>query len=55
MENLNEMLEYTKQWRQWLKHVPVNPEDQSGKDKLLQQMDEAIEKWAKELDGERPE
>lgn len=55
METLKEMLEYTKLWKQWLEHVPVKPEDQPGKDELLRQMNEVIEKWTKELGGGTPE
>jgi hypothetical protein len=55
MSDLNEMIEYTKQWKQWLEHASVRAEDREGKENLLKQMDAALQKWSKELNHQEKE
>lgn len=49
IDKLKEMIDYTKEWKQWLESVPVKPEDEEGKKKLLEQMNVAIKKWSDQL------
>jgi len=47
--DLKQMIEYTKNWRAWLENVKMSDKDEVGKQKLIDQMNEAIKKWEKEL------
>ena len=55
MSNLNDMIEYRKQWKQWLEKVCVKPEDQEGKTKLIEQMNSALKNWTEELEHQAKE
>ena len=48
-ENLKEMIEYTKNWMTWLESIAVKPEEEENKKIFITQMDDAIQKWEKEL------
>lgn len=49
IEEFKQMIEYTKKWKAWLERINVSTADEIGKTELIKQMNEAIEKWEKEL------
>jgi hypothetical protein len=49
IEDFKEMVTYTKNWKAWLERTNMSTDDEIGKKKLIEQMNEAIEKWEKEL------
>lgn len=48
-ENLKEMIGYTISWMVWLESIAVKPEEEENKKNFIRQMDDAIQKWEKEL------
>lgn len=49
INDLKQMIDYTKNWKAWLESVKMSDKDEVGKKKLIDQMNEAIDQWEKEL------
>ena len=49
VNDLKQMIDYTKNWKAWLETVKVSDKDEVGKKKLIDQMNEAIKQWEKDL------
>lgn len=51
---IDEIIEYLEKLVRWLSVVKVNPEEQNGKDKWLQDTKEALKKFKQEKAGNTP-